>query len=57
MTVPDPSPILDPTAGIPESLNRQTGRHADHRAVNWDDLTPMMCHFVAIKDSLRNMQD
>lgn len=35
---------------IPERLTKHTVRYADHHSVNWDDLTPMMQHYVAIKE-------
>jgi DNA mismatch repair protein MutS len=35
---------------LPERLVKHTVRYADHRAVNRDDLTPMMRHYVEIKD-------
>lgn len=37
--------------GIPERLAKHTVRYADHRSVNIDDLTPMMRHYVEIKES------
>lgn len=35
---------------IPERLTKHTVRYADHRSVNQDDLTPMMQHYVSMKD-------
>lgn len=47
MTVPgDP----DPTHNLPERLVKHTVRYADHRAVNREDLTPMIRHYVEMKD-------
>jgi DNA mismatch repair protein MutS len=42
----DPNPIGD----LPERLIKHTVRYADHRAVNRDELTPMMRHYVEMKD-------
>lgn len=39
-----------PAADLPERLAKHTVRYSDHRSVNWDDLTPMMQHYVAIKE-------
>ncbi len=50
MTAAPASAVPDPTEGISEHLNRHTGRHGDHRAVNRSDLTPMMRHYVETKD-------
>jgi DNA mismatch repair protein MutS len=36
--------------GLPERLAKHTVRYHHHREVNADDLTPMMAHFVAVKD-------
>jgi DNA mismatch repair protein MutS len=35
---------------LPERLVKHTVRYADHRTVNRDDLTPMMRHYVDLKD-------
>jgi DNA mismatch repair protein MutS len=35
---------------IPERLAKHTVRYADHRSVNWDDLTPMMQHYAQLKE-------
>ena len=35
---------------IPERLVKHTVRYADYHSVNWDDLTPMMQHYVTIKE-------
>jgi DNA mismatch repair protein MutS len=35
---------------IPERLAKHTVRYADHHSVNWDDLTPMMRHYVEMKE-------
>ncbi|MBE9114065.1 DNA mismatch repair protein MutS, partial [Nodosilinea sp. LEGE 07298] len=35
---------------IPERLAKHTVRYADHRSVNWDELTPMMRHYVEMKE-------
>ncbi|PSN14383.1 DNA mismatch repair protein MutS, partial [filamentous cyanobacterium CCP5] len=41
------SPIPD----IPERLTKHTVRYADHRSVNREDLTPMMQHYVDMKEA------
>lgn len=48
MTGSSPSEATPPD--LPERLAKHTVRYADHRAVNRDDLTPMMQHYVAIKE-------
>lgn len=48
MTVSPPEP--DSTHGVPDRLVKHAVRYADHRAVNRDDLTPMMRHYADIKD-------
>jgi len=45
-----PPPADDKQPQIPERLAKHTVRYADHHSVNWDDLTPMMQHYVAIKE-------
>ncbi|OLP17180.1 DNA mismatch repair protein MutS [Leptolyngbya sp. 'hensonii'] len=40
----------DPTEGIPERLVKNKDRMADHRLVDRDLLTPMMRHYVEMKD-------
>lgn len=45
-----PSPQSDPTYGVPDRLIKHEVRYADHRAVNRDDLTPMMRHYADLKD-------
>ncbi|MBF2074275.1 MAG: DNA mismatch repair protein MutS [Synechococcales cyanobacterium C42_A2020_086] len=35
---------------LPSRLLKHTVRYADHRSVNWDALTPMMRHYVEMKD-------
>ena len=35
---------------LPERLTKHAVRYADHRSVDWDSLTPMMQHYVAIKE-------
>jgi DNA mismatch repair protein MutS len=44
----------DPAANLlgelPDRLVKHTVRYADHRSVNRDDLTPMMRHYVEMKD-------
>jgi DNA mismatch repair protein MutS len=37
-------------ADLPDRLVKHAVRYADHRSVNWDDLTPMMRHYVELKD-------
>ncbi|PSR18517.1 DNA mismatch repair protein MutS [filamentous cyanobacterium CCP3] len=44
------SPAADNLPPIPERLAKHTVRYADHRSVNWDDLTPMMRHYVEMKE-------
>ncbi len=44
------SPATDGQPPIPERLAKHTVRYADHHAVNWDDLTPMMRHYVEMKE-------
>ncbi|ASC73267.1 DNA mismatch repair protein MutS [Halomicronema hongdechloris C2206] len=45
------SPAANPSAAdLPERLAKHTVRYSDHGSVNWDDLTPMMQHYVAIKE-------
>jgi DNA mismatch repair protein MutS len=48
MSVPASTP--DPTAGISEQLNKQTGRYANHQEVEREALTPMMRHYADVKD-------
>lgn len=51
MTAVSPAPATpDPTQGIPEQLIKHKDRHGDHRAVNREALTPMMRHYVEMKD-------
>lgn len=38
------------SAPIPERLVKHTVRYADHHAVNWDHLSPMMRHYVDTKE-------
>ncbi|MFQ4135426.1 DNA mismatch repair protein MutS [Nodosilinea sp. PGN35] len=44
------SPAADGQPPIPERLAKHTVRYADHHSVNWDDLTPMMRHYVEMKE-------
>ncbi|MEA5449025.1 DNA mismatch repair protein MutS [Leptolyngbya sp. CCNP1308] len=44
------SPSADGQPPIPERLAKHTVRYADHHSVNWDDLTPMMRHYVEMKE-------
>lgn len=44
------SPSADSPPPIPERLAKHTVRYADHHSVNWDDLTPMMRHYVEMKE-------
>jgi DNA mismatch repair protein MutS len=44
------TPSTDSQSPIPERLAKHTVRYADHHAVNWDDLTPMMRHYVEMKE-------
>ncbi|PZO36357.1 MAG: DNA mismatch repair protein MutS [Leptolyngbya sp.] len=44
------SPSADSQPPIPERLAKHTVRYADHHSVNWDDLTPMMRHYVEMKE-------
>ena len=47
---PSASAEFNPVGDLPERLVKHTVRYADHRAVNRDDLTPMLRHYVEIKD-------
>jgi DNA mismatch repair protein MutS len=49
---PDPSvnPTPELTPDLPARLVKHTVRYADHRSVDWDALTPMLRHYVEIKD-------
>jgi DNA mismatch repair protein MutS len=51
MTVP-PSASADSssTSDLPERLVKHAVRYADHHAVNRDELTPMLRHYVEVKD-------
>jgi DNA mismatch repair protein MutS len=40
----------NPTEGVPDRLIKHTVRYADHRAVDRDALTPMVRHYVELKD-------
>ncbi|MGF1569415.1 MAG: DNA mismatch repair protein MutS [Nodosilinea sp.] len=44
------SPPIDHQPPLPERLVKHTVRYADHHSVDWDDLTPMMQHYVTIKE-------
>lgn len=45
------SPLSSADLGdLPERLVKHTVRYADHRAVNRDELTPMMRHYAQMKD-------
>ncbi|MBD2110541.1 MULTISPECIES: DNA mismatch repair protein MutS [Cyanophyceae] len=48
--MPGSSPSADSPPPIPERLAKHTVRYADHHSVNWDDLTPMMRHYVEMKE-------
>jgi DNA mismatch repair protein MutS len=48
--MPGNSTPADSQPPIPERLAKHTVRYADHNAVNWDDLTPMMRHYVEMKE-------
>ncbi len=50
MTVPPASAEPNPLGDLPERLIKHTVRYADHRAVNRDDLTPMVRHYAELKD-------
>ncbi len=43
-------PTPEPTNSLPDRLVKHAVRYADHHSVNWDDLTPMMRHYVELKD-------
>jgi DNA mismatch repair protein MutS len=49
MPVP-PASADHSTSDLPERLVKHTVRYADHHAVNRDDLSPMMRHYVEMKD-------
>jgi DNA mismatch repair protein MutS len=40
----------DPMTDLPERLVKHAVRYVDHRSINRDDLTPMMRHYVELKD-------
>ena len=40
----------DANHGIPERLAKHTVRYASRQDVNWDNLTPMMRHYVQVKE-------
>ncbi|HEY9762766.1 MAG TPA: DNA mismatch repair protein MutS [Trichocoleus sp.] len=44
------SAAADANFDIPERLAKHTVRYADHRSVAWDELTPMMQHYVSMKE-------
>lgn len=46
---PSPDPDLTPPSQLPDRLVKQAVRYAHHREVNWDDLPPMMRHYVETK--------
>ncbi len=48
--MPGSAPSADSQPPIPERLAKHTVRYADHHSVNWDDLTPMMRHYVEMKE-------
>ncbi|MGB3136258.1 MAG: DNA mismatch repair protein MutS [Nodosilinea sp.] len=48
--MPGSSPSADSLPPVPERLAKHTVRYADHRSVNWDELTPMMRHYVEMKE-------
>ncbi|MGQ9869617.1 DNA mismatch repair protein MutS [Leptodesmis sp.] len=50
----DPAPTSDLTSGLPERLIKYKVQYAHHREVNRDDLTPMMRHYVELKDQYPN---
>jgi DNA mismatch repair protein MutS len=50
MTVPPASAESNPVGDLPERLIKHTVRYADHRAVDRTALTPMMRHYVEVKD-------
>ncbi|MBD3882837.1 DNA mismatch repair protein MutS [Phormidium tenue FACHB-886] len=41
---------MSDTADLPDRLIKHAVRYADHRSVTRDDLTPMMRHYVELKD-------
>jgi DNA mismatch repair protein MutS len=50
----DPAPISDLTSGLPERLIKYKVQYAHHREVNREALTPMMRHYVELKDQYPN---
>lgn len=50
MTDADLSQQPESLNDLPNRLVKHAVRYADHRSVNWDDLTPMMRHYVELKD-------
>lgn len=47
---PDAAKLPELPSDLPNRLIKHAVRYADHRSVNWDDLTPMMRHYVELKD-------
>jgi DNA mismatch repair protein MutS len=43
------SPSTPTDHGLPERLAKHTIRYATCQEVNWDDLSPMMLHYVTVK--------
>lgn len=50
MIDPSSASTPNPTDGVPDRLIKHTVRYADHRAVDRSALTPMMRHYVDLKD-------
>ncbi|NJN91329.1 MAG: DNA mismatch repair protein MutS, partial [Leptolyngbyaceae cyanobacterium SL_5_14] len=46
----DAASMSNPVGDLPERLVKHDVRYADHRVVNRDNLTPMMRHYVELKD-------
>ncbi|MFZ9737231.1 MAG: DNA mismatch repair protein MutS [Prochlorotrichaceae cyanobacterium] len=46
---PSPDPDLNPLSQLPDRLAKHAVRYAHHQEVNWDDLPPMMRHYVETK--------
>lgn len=50
MAHPSPEPISHSSLGLPERLVKHAVQYPDYHLVNWDDLTPMLRHYVEVKE-------
>jgi DNA mismatch repair protein MutS len=48
--LPEPNALENPTEGVPDRLIKHQVKYADHRAVDRTLLTPMIRHYVELKD-------